>query len=374
MKHHARTAVALCATVSALGLTACASSGGGAPASPSPSAAAAGPATAASLVQAAKSEKGLVIYGNAPTQYLQPVIDAFEHQYPGIKVTETALGDTTTFSKYQAEAAQGARTADILMASAPASWVQAEQNNVTANVIPSGLSNFPAWVNQGHGVYVMSPEPVVEVYNPKLLAASQVPRTYAQLAADTASKPARYKLVSYPIDDPLNYAAIYGLIHLLGSAQVWHDYGLMGPNTKTFSEGLAGLQQIIQGGASIGYISSGLAQGVVPHYKGLASYTFMKDATPLVPRAVAVTAKASSPASAQLFLDFLYSKPGQDALCAGGFEASMNNYQPSNGCTASLTNLQSQVPANTTYLVPITQAVLDQVPAITQQWNKAFHR
>ncbi len=52
----------------------------------------------------------------------------------------------------------------------------------------------------------------------------------------------------------------------------------------------------------------------------------------------------------------------------------MNNYQPSNGCTASLTSLQAQVPANTTYLVPITQAVLDQVPAITKQWNKAFHR
>jgi iron(III) transport system substrate-binding protein len=81
----------------------------------------------------------------------------------------------------------------------------------------------------------------------------------------------------------------------------------------------------------------------------------MKDATPLIPRAIAVTAKATSPASAQLFLDFLYSKAGQDALCAGGFEASMNNYQPANGCTASLTNLKSQVPAGTVYTVPISQ-------------------
>jgi iron(III) transport system substrate-binding protein len=372
MKYHAYTAGALCAAVSALVLSACAASGAGTTATPSK--APTGPASVASLAKATKSEKGLVIYGNAPTQYLQPVLNAFQKQYPWIKVTETSLGDTTTFSKYEAEAAQGARTADILMASAPASWVQAEHNGVTANVTPLGLSNFPSWVNQGHGVFVMSAEPIVEVYNPKLLPVSQVPRTYAQLAADTASNPAKYKLVSYPIDDPLNYAGIYGLIHVLGASQVWHDYGAMGPNTKTFSEGLAGLQQIIQGGASIGYMSSGLAQGVVPHYKGLASYTFMKDATPLVPRAVAVTAKASSPASAQLFLDFLYSKPGQDALCAGGFEASMNNYQPANGCTASLTSLQAQVPANTTYLVPITQAVLDQVPAITKQWNKAFHR
>jgi hypothetical protein len=52
----------------------------------------------------------------------------------------------------------------------------------------------------------------------------------------------------------------------------------------------------------------------------------------------------------------------------------MNNFHPTTGCTASLTALQSQVPANTTYLVPIDQAVLDQQSAITQRWNQAFHR
>src|SRR6266851_1538018 len=372
MQHHARTAVALCATTSVLVLTACASSGGGATASPTPAASA--PATVASLAKAAKSEKGLVIYGNAPTAYLQPVITAFESRYPGIKVTDTALADNTVFSKYEAEAAQGARTADLLIASAPASWVQADQNGVTANVRPLGLSNFPGWINQGHGIYVMSAEPVLEVYNPRLLTPAQVPRTYAQLAADTTSNPGKYRLISYPITDPLNYGGIYGLIHLLGAGNVWRYYDAMAPNTKTFDEGLAGLQQIVQGGASIGYVSSGLAQGVLPHYKGLAAYTFMKDATPLVPRGIAVTARAASPASAQLFLDFLYSKPGQDALCQGGFEATMNNYQPSNGCTASLTSLQAQVPPNTTYLVPISQAVLNQQPAITARWNRAFHR
>jgi iron(III) transport system substrate-binding protein len=124
----------------------------------------------------------------------------------------------------------------------------------------------------------------------------------------------------------------------------------------------------------VGYMSSGLAQGVLPHYKGLASYVFMKDATPLIPRAIAVTKHAASPASAQLFLDFLYTQAGQDALCAGGFEATMTNYHTTNGCTASLTALRSQVPAHTTYLVPISQAVLAQQSAITKRWNQAFHR
>jgi iron(III) transport system substrate-binding protein len=181
-------------------------------------------------------------------------------------------------------------------------------------------------------------------------------------------------MVSYGITNPLNYGGIYGLIHVLGAAKVWSYYDAMAPVTKTFDDGLTALSYMLQGAASVGYMSSGLAQGVLPHYKGLASYTFMQDATPLIPRGITVTKNAASPASARLFLDFLYTQAGQDALCAAGFEATMTNYHPARGCTASLTALKSQVPANTIYLVPIDQAVLDQQTAITQRWNQAFHR
>jgi iron(III) transport system substrate-binding protein len=359
-------------------LTSCTTGGGSSSSSSSSSvsssAASASPSSVSTLKQQAQQEHGLVIYANAPTQYFQPVIAVFNKQYPNIKVSVTTLSDNTVFSKYEAEAAQGARTADMLVASAPASWVQAEQNGVSAGVTPTGLSAFPSWVNQGNGVFVMSAEPALLTYNPKLLTPSEVPKTWAQLAADAKANPAKYKLVSYPISNPLDYGGIYGLIHVLGAPKVWSYYDAMAPETKTFNEGLTALTQVIQGGASIGYMSSGLAQGVLPHYKGLASYTFMQDATPLIPRGIAVTKNAASPASARLFLDFLYTQAGQDALCAGGFEATMNNYHPANGCTASLTALQGQVPANTTYLVPINQAVLNQQSAITQRWNQAFHR
>jgi len=362
---------ALAVAVAATAALASCSTGGG---SSSPPPVSSSPASASTLKQQAQREHGLVIYANAPAQYFQPLITAFNKQYPFIKVSAADLSDNVVFSKYEAEAAQGARTADLLIASAPASWVQAEQNGVSAGVTPAGLSTFPSWVNQGHGVFVMSAEPVLTTYNAKLLTSSQVPRTWAQLAADAKADPARYKLVSYTIGNPLNYGGIYGLIHVLGAGKVWSYYDDMAPVTKTFEDGLTGLAYMLQGAASVGYMSSGLAQGVLPHYKGLASYTFMQDATPLIPRAITVTKNAASPASAQLFLDFLYTQAGQVALCTAGFEATMTNFHPANGCTASLTALQSHVPANTIYLVPIDQAVLDQQTAITQRWNQAFHR
>jgi iron(III) transport system substrate-binding protein len=341
-------------------------SGGQAPTSP--------PASIATLAQQAQGEKGVVIYGNVPAQYFQPVITEFNKQYPNIHVSVTTLADNTVFSKYEAEAAQGARTADLLVASAPASWVQAEQNGVSANITPTGLGAFPSWINQGHGVYVMSAEPALLAYSPKLLTPAEVPTTWAQLAADAKANPAKYRLVSYPVSNPLDYAGIYGLIHILGANKVWSYFDNLAPVTKTYNEGLDQLTQVVQGGASVAYMTSGLAQGVLPHYKGLGAYTFMQDATPLIPRGISVTAKATSPASAQLFLDFLYTQTGQDALCAGGFEATMNNFKTTTGCTASLAALQTQVPPNSTYLVPISQAVLDQQTAITQRWNQSFHR
>lgn len=366
--------VVLCGTILALSggaLAGCSTSAAPVPASSPPASA---PASAASLAQAARSEKGLVIYANVPTQYFQPVINAFHKVYQDISVSVATLDDNTVFSKYEAEAAQGARTADLLVASAPASWVQAEANGVAANVTPAGLGAFPSWVNQGHGVYVMSAEPAILGYNPKLLSPSEVPHTWAQLAADAKADPAKYKMVSYPITNPLDYAGVYGLTHILGNDKTFGYFSELAPVTTTYNEGLSQLTQVVQGGAAIAYMGSGLAQGVIPQYKGLAAYTFLQDATPLIPRGIAVTAKAASPASAQLFLDFLYTKSGQSDLCAAGFEATMNNFQSVGGCTASLTALQKQVPANTTYLVPISQAVVSDQAAITQHWNQAFHR
>jgi iron(III) transport system substrate-binding protein len=360
-------ALSLCAALGAC-------STGTSPSTPASSATASGPASIATLANQAKSEKGLVIYANIPVQYFQPVITAFNKQYPGIKVQVTTLDDNVVFTKYEAEAAQGARTADLLVASAPASWVQAEQNGVAANVTPQGLSDFPSWTNQGHGVYVMSAEPTLVAWSTKLLKPSEVPTTWAKLAADAKSDPAKYKMVSYPISNPLDYAGVYGLIHLLGNDQTFADFNALGPVTTTYNEGLDQLTHVIQGGASIGYMVSGLAQGVLPHYKGLVAYGYMQDATPLIPRGIAVSAHASSPASAQLFLDFLYSQTGQEALCEGGFEATMNGFQSPSGCVASLATLATKVPPNTTYLVPISQQVLAQQSTITQHWNQAFHR
>jgi iron(III) transport system substrate-binding protein len=331
------------------------------------------PASIPTLVARSHHEQGLIIYGNAPAPYFKPVVAAFERQYPWIAVQDNDLSDFQVFSKYESEHAQGSTSADILIASGIGPWLEAEKLGALQNVTPMGLSNFPTFTNQGHGLYVMSPEPVLSAYNEKLLLASQVPRTYAALAAAAKTSPRRYKLATYTINNSLGYSAVYGMLHILGPSTFWREFSTLASNSKTFSDGLSGLTYMLQGGASVGYLTSGLSQGVLPHFKGLANYVFMKDATPLVPRGIAVASGARNLASAQLFLDFLFSTAGQEALCSAGFEASENGFTPTNGCTASLPQLYQTVPKGSTYLVPYSNNVLEQQAAITARWNTLFH-
>jgi iron(III) transport system substrate-binding protein len=331
------------------------------------------PVPIATLVSTSHGEHGLIIYGNAPAQYFQPVVQAFEQKYPWISVQDNDLSDAQVFSKYESEHAQGATSADLLIASGIAPWLEAEKLGALQRVTPSGLSNFPSFTSQGNGLYVMSPEPVLSAYNEKLLTPTQVPRTYGALAQAVRQDPSRYKLATYTIGNSLGYSAAYGLIHMLGPTRFWSEFTVLASNSKTFADALSGLSYMLQGGASVGYMTSGLSQGVLPHFQGLANYVFMKDATPLVPRGIAVANGANNPASAQLFLDFLFSDPGQQALCAAGFEASENGFTASNGCTASLPQLYQTVPKSETYLVPYIGSVLSQQASITAHWNQIFH-
>ncbi|MFF7884108.1 ABC transporter substrate-binding protein [Streptomyces sp. NPDC007896] len=370
-----RSALRLAIAALALGsvLAGCSSSGSGTtPAATSQKPAA--PAAVADLVAKSHSESGLIIYGNTPAAVIKPLLTSFTRAYPWIKPGYSQLSDNQVYSKYQSEHAQGGHTADLLISDSIQQVLQGTENGLFADVTPQGLANFPASTNQGHGVYVMSPDPVLVSWNAKLLSGPKVPTSYAGLAARVKNDPAHYPLVSYSPNNPLGYEAVYGLVHILGADTVYGYLDAYGRRTKTLDEGLDGLQYMVQGGASVGWLSSGLAQAIIPKYKGLAAYGYMSDATPLTPRLITQTTGAASPASAQLFLDFIYSAAGQRVMCAAGMEASMNNFTSASGCTANLTDLAKHVPAKTMYLVPVSRDVIDQQKAITDRWNKALGR
>jgi iron(III) transport system substrate-binding protein len=357
------SAVALTAT-----LTSCSSGGG----SPAPASAATAPLSQAQLVAGSKHEKGLLIFANALSSQMQIVIKAFEAKYPWIHVTATDDEDPVIFSKYAAEHATGSRTADILIASAPGAWVHAVSSGFLQPFTPAGISNFPRFVSQGKGLYIFSPDPAITIYNKILLKGQAPPVTIAQIAAAGIAK--KYKVATYSITNYFGYSAFWAYVHKYG----WAALDKLGQTATAVGDGDVIGQDVGQGGFAVGVFESGLARGPiesVPADRKLLGWEYTKDFTPLIPRGIGITAGAASPDSAKLFLDFVYSNPGQQALCDAGFEATSNTFTPSNGCSNTLKALYAAVGgAQHTYMTPFSQQVATGQAAFTAKFRQAFHQ
>jgi iron(III) transport system substrate-binding protein len=322
----------------------------------------------AGLIAQSKKEGGLVFYGNPPTANFNALADKFKAAYPWITVTSYDLDDNTIFSKYASEAAQGVRSADILIASAPNLWVYASRKGYAMKTFtPIGLNKFPKFAKQFKGIYVMSPDPTIIVYN-KLLLKGKVPEGVGEIASD----PATYdKVTGYTVDNTFGYTGLYGYAQLKG----WSNFQAIAKRLTPQTGVGAQLQLVAQGGAKAAYLTSPTARFTIKNnaqFAQILDWAYVKDGEALVPRGIAVTAKAASPASAKLFLNFVFSDPGQQAMCDAGFTAYKTGFTASNGCTNTLADVYAKVGEKNVFFPGFTQKFVNARPAFTKQWHGIF--
>lgn len=347
--------VAVLALVTALAVTAFASSNTGAKK----------PGPLASLIAQSKKESGLVFYGNPPTANFQALVDRFHYYYPWIKVTSYDLDDNVVFSKYASESAQGVRTADVLIASAPNLWVYANRKRFALNFTPQDIAKYPSFAKQYPGIFIMSPDPAIIVYN-KLLVKNP-PTSVAQIANDSALG----SVTGYTADNTFGYTGLYGYVQKKG----WGNLEKIGKRLSPTSGVGAQLQLVAQGGAVAAYLTSPTARFTIdsnPQYKQILGWTYGTDATPLVTRGIAITKKAASPSSAKLFLDFVYSQAGQLAMCDAGFTAFRTGYTPPDGCANTLADVYKKVGQKNVYVAGFTQTFVNARPAFAKRWHGIF--
>ena len=331
------------------------------------SAAGAKPGPLAGLSAQSKKESGLVVYGNPPTANFQALVQRFNYYYPWIKVTSYDLDDNTIFSKYASEAAQGVRTADLLIASAPNLWVYAARKKYVQDFTPQDLNQYPAWAKQYRGVFVMSPDPAIIVYN-KLLLKDKVPAGVGDIASDAGTYG---KVTGYTADNTFGFTGLYGYVQKKG----WSNLEAIGKRLTPASGVAAQLQLVSQGGAVAAYLTSPTARFTIKSSSSLSQildWTYVKDGEALIPRGIGITAKAGSPASAKLFLDFVYSKAGQLAMCDAGFTAFRNSYTPPDGCTNTLADVYAKVGQKNVYMPGFTQKFVNDRPAFVKRWHSIF--
>jgi iron(III) transport system substrate-binding protein len=308
----------------------------------------------------------LIIYSNSGQSFIQPVLNAFAKAYPQVHVSYSDVEDPVSFARYRAEQAQGARTADVIIASSPSLWVQ--NKDIALNWTPIDASAYPSWRAQFPGVFILSPDPTVSIYSKVKLPAKLVADTYPQLVANVKQYPTYFdkKLVTYTANNFFGYSAFWGFVKKYG----WSALNTLGPQSSAASDGVAMGQAIGTGAANYGYFESGLIRGTLtPVQQKLVGWVYMRDLTPLISRGIAVTKGAGNPAAAKTFVNWLYGQNGQRALCAAGFTA----YRSGVSCPFSLSAVEQAVGASHVFLVPYHSTIAADRVAFVQRWQQLYH-
>jgi iron(III) transport system substrate-binding protein len=291
------------------------------PLAASPPAAAPGdPATAPAIVSAAEGEGAVVVYATTDSTAVAAMLKDFAALYPKIKVEYDDMNSTEVYNRFVSEAAAGAGSADVLWSSAMDLQIKLAKDAYTQAYESPEASKLPSWAVWRHEAWGTTYEPIVFVYNKRLLKPEEVPQSHAELAKALTTLPDRFKgkVTSYdPERSGIGFLLItQDSIQDKAFADTAHAYGAVG--VKLYTSTGAMMERIQSGEHLIGF--NMIASYAVQKQKKDPSLglVFPKDYTLIMSRIALLPKAAKHPNAAKVFLDYVLSARGQKALSTGG--------------------------------------------------------
>ncbi len=373
-----RTAALPLATVAltlAASLAACGSSSDDTDAATTPSATVdVGAASAVTPVddatlEAAKKEKEVLLYTNAEDQQMTPVRKAFEKAFPGMTLRSLPLDDDEMFQRYDTEVASGAPTADVIMNSDTLGWLDFIKAGGVADDVDPNTPNLPDYAVLAPGVYAMSEDPVIAVFNKALLPEDKQPTTMKELAQMAPQLDG--KIATTDIGNAVQFGAASTFVDKYGD-DGWKTLEAIGQHSKVESSNGPLVTKLAQGQYAAEFFVSGSVRAFINgDVAKVVNFRYLTDGTPLHPRAVGITAKAPHPNAAKVFVNWLLSVEGQQAACTGGFTP----YRDGVNCAFGLPQVIHAIGGEDNLSIGTFDPQLaDEREDIVDRWNEAFGR
>jgi iron(III) transport system substrate-binding protein len=328
------------------------------------------------LVEASKAEKGLLIYSNMAEYNWRPVIQGFNALYPWIKVQTLDL-DNDQFERYYAEKASKARTTDMIITGAVDQWLEFMKRGEAADYQSAESGKIPDWSKPMPGLYTASTDPMIIVYNKRLLKPEQAPKSLADIAklAQSDKSLLNNRLTTYNA-----VAGAFGLainwFWTQKNPDAWKIFDVIGPMTRPEHSAGPMVEKITTGEDVLGWFLSGIVvfpKMNDPARKALLGWNFISDGTPLFMRGMAITKGASSPNSAKMMLDFILSHSGQVAFGKGGLTPYRPDVQKSEVPYQTYGSVMEAVGGEKNIvLISYDQKMLDGRKEFLDRWKKSF--
>ena len=302
------------------------------------------PADYGKIIDASKQETSLLIYSVLAQYNWAPVIADFNKLYPWIKISTLDLGGEEVFQRYYADRGSGSATGAILLTPAVETWMDfVKRGNLVPYVSPES-PHLPDWSKAYPGLYTVSADPLLMVYNKLLLPEGKRPRGLKHLAELAQANPRDFRngITSY---DPINSTSardLYLVYQNRYGDEVFKWLEMIAPAMRPEVSAGPMLQKLGAGEYKAAYFASGVV--VFPKMKDAAlqkimDWSFMEDGQPLWIRPVGIPKDGSTPNSARLMVDFIVSHAGQAAFGRGGltpYRADVRKEEVANYTMASI--------------------------------------
>ncbi len=270
----------------------------------------------ADTIDRADREARLIIWSAVDSARSSRLIADFRRRHPGIAVTYVEMPAQILDARFREAVAHRRALPDFLWSSAMDLQIRLTNDGYAQAYASPEAAHLPAWANWKNEAWGTTAEPVVLIYNRRLIADAAVPRTHAALAALLERRSHGIGIATYDIT-----RSAVGYLYLAQDAQAsgdfWRLAAAMGKATpRLFVRAEDMLHAVAEGQSALGYdVVGSYALGETRRDPRLGLVQF-RDYELSMARIALIPAAAPHPAAARLFVDHLLSRGGQALLAA----------------------------------------------------------
>jgi iron(III) transport system substrate-binding protein len=329
---------------------------------PAAAAAGANPRTAPQIVAAAEKEGSVVVYSTTDSKIADPILKDFAALYPKIKIEYNDLNSTELYNRFISEVAAGGGSGDVLWSSAMDLQMKLANDGYAAAYQSPEAERLPPWSIWKGEAYGTTFEPIVFVYNKRLLKEEEAPKSHAELTKLLRAQKDRFKgkLTAY---DPERSGV--GFLLLTQDARTDPAY-----DEAARAYGSVGVKLYTSVGAMLERVQSGehiLAFNIFSSYARAKQLkdpsleiVYPKDYTLVMSRIAILPKAARHPNASKVFLDYLLSGRGQEIVAhgvgLGSIRTDVTGEGTASALGASMGSTLKPIPVSPALLVYLDQA------------------
>jgi iron(III) transport system substrate-binding protein len=329
------------------------------------------------IIEASKGEGGLLIYSNMAQYNWQPVIEGFNALYPWIEVSTLDLDSDEVFNRYYAESSSGAETTDLMISATVEGWLNFAEGDHAMDYTSAEADELPDWSKPRPGIYTVSTDPMIVVYNKLLLDEELWPTGIADLVEKVEANPDSFQnnLTTYNAAQSSFGQAINAVFIREHGDKTWDWLSTLGPLSRPEASSGPMLSKLQAGEYIVGYFISGIVffpKLADPASAEIMGWSFIDDGTPLFQRLMAVPKNSGSPNSAKLMLDFILSHDGQAAFGKGGLTPYREGVGKDEVAYYTYDAIREEIGEDNILLIDLDPALVEDLDAFREKWLATF--